>query len=160
MPTVVPRQPCSFAWFRVYMQLPGNGIVPMVTPNELMPSREIMAMYWGPKTSSGFTFHNHGSWEFEEYVRELYSRVLQQKWPQNSLLPFHFARGLVAEAMDQDVNWAEFAVKVTHPHQWRHSSAPRLLPEYAELTAPLPPLKKVIPLPNFQVRFPLSCFNS
>ncbi|KAG0595883.1 hypothetical protein M758_UG206500 [Ceratodon purpureus] len=51
--------------------------------------------------------------------------------------------------MEMEVNWAEFAFKQTHPHQ-SHCPLPRLLPEYANLPPPLPPLKKTVPSANFK----------
>lgn len=133
------------------MGLNGEGIVPSVTPEELMPPREAMSMFCGPKTRTGFFFDNHGNSAYDEYVRKLFPRVLQMKWPVNSVLPFRFAQGLVSEAMDVEVNWAEFAFVETHPHH-RHSGEPRILDEYEGLMEPLEPLNKVNPVPNFKVR--------
>ena len=81
---------------------------------------------------------------------ELYSRVLQVEWPANGVIPFHFARGLMAEAMGVDVNWAEFGFKMTHPHQAR-SKVPRVLPEFQYLDRPLHPLHKIVPRTRFSV---------
>ena len=126
------------------MRLNNVGVTPTVTPNELMPTRQQLAQFWGPKYNSGYTFDSHGSTEYEEYTRELFIRVLQVQWPLNSVLPYHFARGLLAEARGEDVNWAEFAFIKTHPHQSR-DGIPRVLPEFENLGGPLPPLIKVIP---------------
>ena len=117
----------------------------------MLPSREAMAEFYGPKMASGFVFIDHGNPRYEVYARELFTRVLQIPWPISSVIPFHFARGLMAEAADLDINWAEFAYKVTHPHQ-SHSGVPRILPAYEDLLEPLPPLTKVYPIPGFKVQ--------
>ena len=145
-----PKQPCSIPWFRRYMRLNGSGMVPTITPNEFMPSNEAVAELFGPKCSVGFTFDNHLNEEYDVYVRELFQRVLQLKWPINSILPFDFARGLAAEALEVEVNWAEFAFKQTHPYVSNYPLS-RLLPEYESLREPLGTMKKVLPFPNFKV---------
>lgn len=81
---------------------------------------------------------------------ELYTRVLQVEWPVNGVISFHFARGLLAEAMGDEVSWAEFGYKATHPHQAR-SHGPRLLPKFETLDRPLQPLLKVVPRTRFEV---------
>lgn len=150
--------PCSITWFRVFMRLSGSDVVSTVAPNELMPSRFALSQFWGVKTGSGYVFQNHGNVEYEAYVRELFSRTLQLRWPLNSVLPFQFARALVAEAMEIDVNWVEFAFTQTHPH--RHNSGLyRLLPEFTDLSQPLPPLNKIIPFINFKVGEGLKIFK-
>lgn len=138
--------PSSIPWFVTYMRLHNNGIVPTVTPTEYMPSRPQLAHFFGPKYGSGYVFDSHGSVEYEEYVRELHVRVSQVNWPVNSVLSFHFARGLLAEAMGDEVNWAEFAFKVTHPHQ-SHTDVPRVFPDFENLDTPLHAIPKVIPPP-------------
>ena len=140
----------SIQWFVTFMRLHDVGLVPTVTPRELMPSREAVAEFMGPKVMHGFVFDDHGSPEYARYVTELFTRVLQLNWPCSSVVPFHFARGLVAEAAGEDVNWAEFAYKMTHPHQ-SHTGVPRIFPEYAALLVPLPPLVKVIPVDDVKV---------
>ncbi|KAG0572998.1 hypothetical protein KC19_VG139600 [Ceratodon purpureus] len=139
---------CNIRWFTVFMALSNDGVVPTVTPTDLMPSRVALAHFLGPKHNLGFTFINHGNRAYELYVRELHQRVLQLKWPISGVLPFHFARGLAAQAMGMCVNWAEFGYKQTHPHQSR-IGAYRILPEFENLSAPLPPLIKIIPRGNF-----------
>lgn len=109
-------EPSSIAWFVSHMRLNSIGVTPTVTPTELMPSRPELAEFCGPKYRSGYVFHNHESTAYEEYVRELFVRVLQTQWPLNHVLPFHFARGLVAEAKGDKVNWAEYAFRGTHLH--------------------------------------------
>ena len=141
----------SLPWFVMFMQLPDAGVLPSVTPPEFLPSKPALAEFFGPKYGSGYTFDNHGDAAYEEYVKCLYSRVLQRSWPLNSVVSFHFARGLLAEAMDVPVNWAEFGFKSTHPHQSR-SGIPRVLPEFADLESPLEPMTKVLPQTTFQVR--------
>ena len=141
---------CSIPWFCYYMQLPNEGVTPTVTPTSEMPSRPALAHFWRPKRGPGYTFDNHDSPRYEVYVRELFTRVLQVKWPLSGVLPFHFARGLLAEAMGMSVNWAEFAYKSTHLHQSPCGSF-RILPEFEELVAPLPPLIIVLPPSDFEV---------
>ena len=136
--------PTSIPWFSEFMGLSSLGLVPTVTPTEYMPNQKQVAEFWGPKYESGFTFDSHGSAEYERYVQELFRRVLQVQWPVSGVLPIHFARGLLAEAMHMEVNWCEFAYKQMHPHQSPHRQ-PRLLPEFAGLCSPLEPLVKVIP---------------
>ena len=128
-----------------FMRLNNVGVVPSVTPPELMPSRVDLAHFCGPKSSTGFAFHSQDNPAYEEYIRDLYTRVLQVVWPISRVIPFHFARGLLAEARGMDVNWAEFVYKMTHPHQ-PHARLPRILPCFEALTAPLQPLQKVIPI--------------
>lgn len=147
------NQPCSIPWFRLYMRLPGRGLVPMVMPNDVMPSRDVVAHFFGPRSSQGYTFDHHGNQAYEDYVRDLFTRVLQLKWPSTSVIPFHFARALVAEACDIEVNWAEFAFKQTHPRR-NPPDTPRLLSVFSDLTDPLPPLRKVIPVSDIKVCFP------
>ena len=142
----IPDELGSIQWFVEFMRLHNSGLVPSVSPPELLPSRIDMADYLGPKHGAGYTFNNHGSARYEQYIRELHRRVLQVNWPLGGILPFHFARGVVAEASGLEIDWAEFAYKITHPHQ-AHSRVPRVLPEFAVLMVPLPPLPKVLPTP-------------
>ena len=118
----------------------------MVSPTELLPSRVDMADFLGPKNGAGYIFENHGDLRYEEYVRELFKPVVQVNWPASGILPFHFARGVVAEALGMEIDWAELAYKITHPHQ-SHSKIPRVLPEFKTLEEPLAPLPKVVPAP-------------
>ena len=140
----------SVAWFVRFMALANDGVIPSVTPGDQMPSRADVAIFCGPKYNSGFTFDNHGDAAYDQYVRELYRRVMQLPWPLSNTLPFHFCRGLVAEAQGKDVNWAEFAFKATHHHLNVHAQ-PRILPEFWGIAEPLPPLPKVIPQPDLSV---------
>ena len=133
------------------MALSNDGVVPTVTPTHLLPSRVALAQFWGGKQGSGYTFIDHGNPEYGLYVRELHLRVLQLPWPLSGVIPHHFARGLLAEAMGISVNWAEFAYKQTHPHQSR-TGAFRLYPDFENIRHPLPPLLKVLPRTAFQVR--------
>ena len=132
------------------MGLPSEGVVPTTTPTAEMPSQLALAQFFGPKQKSGFSFENHGNPAYEMYVRELHRRVLQKQFPISWVLPFHFARGLVAEAVGMPVAWAEFAYKQIHPHQ-SHSGKFRILPEFENISVPLPPLIVVRPRGNFQV---------
>ncbi|KAG0575328.1 hypothetical protein KC19_VG337200 [Ceratodon purpureus] len=86
---------------------------------------------------------------YEDYVKELYSRVLQLHWLLNA---FDFARGLLAKAMHVEVNWAEFGFKQTHLHQSR-SGIPQILREFLNLSSPLSPMSKIVPRTKFQVLF-------
>ena len=159
-----PLELASIPWFVRYMRLQNDGLVPTVTPREFMPKREEMIEFLGPKTPSGYTFDNQDNEEYEVYVQELYTRVLQLNWPISHVIPVHFARGLVAEAKGTEINWAVFAYKMTHPHQSR-SGIPRVLPQYTDIQEPLAPLVKVLPFPDDQVRLSsfslfLHCSNS
>ena len=145
---MAPPEAASILWFVQYMGLPNVGIIPSVTPTEYLPSREALADFFGPKVNSGYTFDNFGDLMYEAYVMELYTRVLQVEWPANGVVTFHFARGLMSEAMDVDVNWAEFGFKMTHPHQSR-SKGTRVLPLFENLDRPLPPLSKIVPRTRF-----------
>ena len=89
---MVMKIKCSIPWFRVFMRLNGYGIVPTVTPKELMPSSAALALFWGTRSGIGFSFDDHGSLDYNEYVRELFKRSLQLKWPINSVLPFILRR--------------------------------------------------------------------
>ena len=129
------------------MRLNDEGVIPSVTPSEYMPSRPQLLEFMGQKHNSGYVFDSHGSPEYEDYVKELFVRVEQMNWPHNNVLPFHFSRGLLSEAMGTSVNWAEFAFKRTRPHQSR-TRIPRVREDFAELQTPLHPLIKVLP-PNF-----------
>ena len=144
----------SIDWFAHYMSLNNTGLIPTVTPTELLPTRHDMAEFWGPKHGSGHYFESHGNPLYEIYVHELHSRVVQLNWPITGVIPFHFARGLLAEAQGCEIDWATFAYKVTHPHQ-SHSGIPRVLPQFLELREPLPPLKIVLPFEPTEVR--VSC---
>ena len=137
-------EPSSIEWFVAYMRLHNRGCIPTVTPSEFMPGRRALAAFWGPRSSLGFMFNDQGVPAYEVYVRSLFSRVLQLPWPMSGVLPFHFARGLMVEALGVEVNWAEFGYRSTHPHQ-SHSGIPRILPEFAALITPLPPLAIVMP---------------
>ena len=145
-------------WFTHFMGLRNEGLTPTVCPTELLPSRAEMDEFWGPRTSTGWAFDNHGNEDYEIYVRELYTRVMQLNWPVSQVMQFHFARALVAEAKGQDINWAEFAYLKTHPHQ-SHSGIPRILPEFVDIAVPLKPLAKVLPFPETEVRFTLSMLS-
>ncbi|KAG0593682.1 hypothetical protein M758_UG010100 [Ceratodon purpureus] len=71
------------------------------------------------------------------------------------MLPFLFARALMAEGIGAEISWAEYAFKFIHPHQSR-SGIPRVLPEFANITEPLHPLTKVIPSPSTdQILYPV-----
>ena len=144
--------PASLEWFISYMKLRHRGVVPSVTPTEYFPSRRSMARFWGPKASNGWTFNNHGDFIYEYYARSLYNRVLQQPWPISRVLPFHFARGLMAEALGVEVSWAEFGYKMCHPHQ-SHTGIPRVFDEFLALNGPLPDLAMVLPTFDIQVSF-------
>ena len=140
----------SLAWFVQFMRLSNEGLIPTVTPTECMPSRDAQDEFWGEKVGSGYKFHDQGVPEYLNYVQDLFARVLQQPRLVKGVLPFHFSRGLLAEAMGVQVNWAEFAFKATRPHQ-SQTDVPRLLHEFANLTAPLPPLQTIMPLTNREV---------
>ena len=141
----------SVCWFVSFMRLHNRGVTPTVTPTEFMPSRPDLAEYWGQRSGRGFVFQNQDIPEYEIYVRELFSRVYQLPWPLGGVLPFHFARGLMVEALSYEVNWADFAYIVTHPHQSR-TGIPRILPEYKALDAPLPVMARVMPQAHLSVR--------
>ena len=165
----------SVPWFIAYMRLHCRGVTPMVTPNELMPCRPAMVEYWGPRSAQGWTFNDQGLPGYELYVKELFCRVLQLPWPISGVLPYHFARGLVVEALGIEVNRADFAYRITRPHQ-SHSGIPRVLPEFKSLRAPLPAMTIVMPrlhlsvisltttsflsimqiVPHFSLTFPIS----
>ena len=117
----------SIGWFVEFMRLSNRGVIPSVTLSELMPTRHQLAEFWGPKDGHGYIFKNFGSEAYEHYVRILLLRVLQTPWPLSGAIPFHFAKGLIAEAIGMDVDWAEFAFKVTHLHQ-SHTSIPAFCP--------------------------------
>ena len=86
------------------MSLNNVGLVPSVTPTELLPNRAEMTEFWGTKSNGGFVFDNQGDPEYEVYVKDLHTRVLQLNWPITGVIPFHFARGLVAEAQGIEIN--------------------------------------------------------
>lgn len=140
----------SVAWFVEFMRLHNRGVIPTVTPTEFMPSKKALVEYFGPRCGRGYTFDDQGIPAYEIYVRQLFSRVLQQPWPMSGILPFHFARGLMVEALGMEVNWADFAFRITHPHQ-SHSGIPRILPEYKSLVEPLPALTLVMPRAHLSV---------
>ena len=146
------KQVTSIQWFVVYMRLWNRGVTPTDTPSDYMPTMEALAEFWGPRTSTGFTFKDQGIPAYEVYVRELFARVHQLPWPLNSVLPFQFARGLLVEALGIEVNWADYAFRQTHPPQWR-ITVPRVLPEFRSLVTPLPPLPLVMPRANITVRY-------
>ena len=127
--TMAPAEAGSIPWFIEFMGLLDRGVIPTVTAAELMPNRAPLAELWGLKHGNGFTFRSFGCAEYKEYVRILSLRVLQVPWPVSGAIPFHFAQGLVAEAHGMDVNWAEFAFKMTHQHQ-SHTGLPRILPKF------------------------------
>lgn len=137
----------SIPWFVEFMRLHNAGLIPGVSPADMLPSRPDISSFFGPKHGSGYIFDNHDSPEYEQYVRELFKRVLQLNWPVGNILPYGFARALVGEASGLEIDWAEFAYKQTHPHQ-SHSGVPRVLIEFSSLASPLPPLRKIIP-PRF-----------
>ena len=152
----VKVEPASLEWFVEFMMLRDNGVVPSVTPTELLPSRRAMARFWGPKTDKGWTFHNHGDVIYKYYARCLYNSVLQNPWPISEVLPFHFARGLMAEALGIEVSWAEFGYKMCHPYQSR-TGIPRILPQFETLSSPLPDLAMVLPAFNKEVCAVIPC---
>lgn len=139
----------SLEWFIRYMRLRDSGVVPTVTPFEFLPSQCAMAAFWGPKASNGWTFSNHGNPLNENYVRQLMMRVLQIQWPISGILPFHFARALMAKSLGIDVSWTEFACRQTHPHQ-SHTRIPRILLKFADLNSPL--LRLHVILPNILIK--------
>lgn len=151
-------EPGSLEWFVRYMRLRDTGVIPTVTPSEFLPSGPAMAAFWGPKSANGWYFHDHGNPLYEIYARELLMRVLQTRWPLTGIMPVHFARGLMAEAMGVDVSWAQFAYGQTHPHQ-SPTSEVRILPQFRTLPAPLHRLTIVLPDHRIQVR-PLLNFPS
>lgn len=144
---------CSVPWFVVYLRLHNRGVTPSVTPNEFMPSKPALIEYWGPRASTGYLFSDRGIPGYELYVKELFRRVLQLPWPVTGVLPYHFARGLLVEALGVEVNWAEFVYRKTHPHQ-SNSTLPRILPEFRALRSPLPALALVMPLAHLSVKLP------
>ena len=151
-----PEDLGTIEWFVEYMRLHNSGLVPSVSPTDQLPSRADMADFLGPKHGAGYTFQSHGDRRYEQYIHELFRRVLQVQWPLGGILPFHFARAVVAEAWGIEIDWAEFAYKFTHPHQ-SHSRIGRVLPEFAILADPLPPLPKVVPTPTVQVSSSSTC---
>lgn len=134
----------SIPWFVELMLLHNRGLIPSVSPTNLLPSQRALAEFFGPKYNSDVIFDNHDDAQYENYIRQLYSCVLQLHWPVNSVIPFRFVRDVLAEANGLKVNWAEFAYKPTHPHQ-SHSQTPRVLIEYENLEYPLAPLVKITP---------------
>ncbi|KAG0578021.1 hypothetical protein KC19_5G198400 [Ceratodon purpureus] len=149
----------SMPWFIHFMRLNSRGLTPTVTMTEDMPSRVAVAQFLGPKHRSGYIFDDQGMPEYESYVRELFRRVLQLPWPVSNTMPFHFARGMLAEAMGVEMNWAEFAYRSTHPHQ-SNARFPRVLLEFEEITEPLEPLIVVMPRVNIEGYSPLSKADS
>lgn len=143
-------EPSSLPWFVACMRLHNRGVIPSVTPSEFMPGHKALAAFWGPRSSLGYIFNDHGVPAYEIYVRQLFSRVLQLPWPMSAVLPFHFARGLLVEALGVEVNWATFGYNSTHPHQ-SNSSIPRILPEFRALVSPLPALAIVMPAVDIAV---------
>ncbi|KAG0593578.1 hypothetical protein M758_UG000400 [Ceratodon purpureus] len=149
----------SIPWFIEFMRLYCRGLTPSVSTTQYMPSRRALAEFFGLRAASSFIFDDEGLPEYETYTRELFRRVLQLPWPGNSVLPFHFARGMLVEAMEVEVSWAEFAYRQTHPHQ-SHTGVPRVLPEFRDLKQPLDPLVVVMPRVNIQSYSPLSKADS
>ena len=105
---------CSIHWFCTYMRLHNRGVTLTVTPAEYMPTARALAEFWGPPSSSRFTFKDQGNLAHEVYLRQLFSRVLQLPWLMSGILPFQFARDLLVEALGIEVNWTDFAHRQTH----------------------------------------------
>lgn len=105
----------SMSWFVTVMRLHNRGVTPTVTPTAYMPDRKALAEYWGQR-SGPFIFRDQGIPEYAVYVRDLFSRVYQLPWPVSGSMPFHFAQGLMVEALAVEVNWADFAFRITRPH--------------------------------------------
>ena len=157
MDSMAAVEESSVLWFVGFMRLHNRGVIPKVTPNEYMPSRPAMVDFFGPPSRRGYVFADQGLPEYAVYVRHLFSRVIQMPWPLSGVMPFHFARGLLVEAMGVEVNWAEFAFRQTHPYQ-SQSGIPRILPEFKSLQEPLPPLLMVMPRAHLSVFSPPSEF--
>ena len=128
----------SIPWFVLFMGLHDSGLVPTASPSSCFTSRQALAVFWGQRCNSSYTFHNHGLPEYKTYVKDLFGRVLQLPWPLNGLLPFHFARALMVEALGLEISGAKFAFKATHPHQSR-TGVPRVLEDFVNLVKILPP---------------------
>ncbi|KAG0594816.1 hypothetical protein M758_UG112400 [Ceratodon purpureus] len=154
------KQPCSIPWFRIYMRLPAKVVIPSLLREDHTPTLDAVALFFGPMSSEGFTFDAHENQAYEDYVRDLFTRTMQLKWPLDSVLPLQFARALVAEACEMEINWAEFAFMQTHPEH-NPPGMPTVLPCLMELSEPLPSLRKIIPVSNFkEVAFSLSAVDT
>ena len=131
-------------WFEKCMLLPASGFIPSHPAyRNVSPPCEVVER-WGEKTGSGYTFRDSDGEAYHRYVEELYARVHQRPMVER-ILPLHFARGLLEELQGSDVNWTAFAVRRCFSHHKRTAFVP--LPEYANVTTPLPWMNpKVLPL--------------
>ncbi|KAG0595075.1 hypothetical protein M758_UG137100 [Ceratodon purpureus] len=129
-------QRCTKVWYKVMLCLPGEGFVPFSGSRHLYGKLECQGRL-GPSNQAGaFPWKESGGPEYTAYVSELYERVYQKPLSKCVALPWHFARGILAEEDGLTVDWAQYAISLRRGR--RQNRATNVMKKYRNLREPLP----------------------
>lgn len=105
----------SLWWFATVVGLNAVGFIPGTDLGEETLSRAEYESFWGVKNyNNGTRYKRVVSPRMVRRIRGLYQMVFQRPIGITDALPYHFARGLLAERKGVQVNWAAYARKMTH----------------------------------------------
>ncbi|KAG0573895.1 hypothetical protein KC19_VG219400 [Ceratodon purpureus] len=99
---------CSKQWYRDRLCLSRDGFLPSKASRHLYPKSECPERLGTPNCVGACAWHHRGGVHYVQYVKELYERVHQKKLHPSDMLPWHFARGLLAEEDGLLVDWAKY----------------------------------------------------
>lgn len=100
---------CSKVWYRDMLCLSSAGFLPSKGSCHLYPKSECRERLGAPNRVGAYPWRHRRGEEYADYVKELYERVHQKKLHPSAMLPWHFARGLLAEEDGVQVDWAQYA---------------------------------------------------
>ena len=99
-------------WFRDFLLLPSTGMVPGKCPRTLYP-KSLCRDRLGPSNDLGaYPWREYFNPPYQAYIGELFERAHQRKLREDECLPYHFARGVLAEYDGLAVDWAKYAVSI------------------------------------------------
>ena len=109
------RAPGSTWWFKTMQGLNAVGYILGTNLGNNICSKQDYEAFWGRKGyNNGTRYKPYVSPRMVRRIRHLYQRVFQRPIGSADALPYHFARGLLAERNGYPINWAAYARKVTH----------------------------------------------
>ncbi|KAG0596865.1 hypothetical protein M758_UG290500 [Ceratodon purpureus] len=127
---------CSKVWYKHMLCLPSEGFVPSKTRSHLYSKKECRERLGASNWYGRYPWRHRGGPAFIGYVMELFERVYQKKLYESDMLPWHFARRLLAQEDSVKVDWAQYAV--AHRRVGSRDTLQRLMDKYRHLRKPLP----------------------
>ena len=127
---------CTKQWYRDTLCLSSDGFLPSKGERHLYPKSECRERLGSPNSVGAYPWRHRGGVEYVQYVKELYERVHQKKLYPSDMLPWHFARGLLAQEDGMQVDWAEYAAR--NRRGAKRNAMMKPLKKYSNLRRPVP----------------------